>query len=73
MIIKNENIPNEFDLINNLVFDEMNKDISTNDFVIENLNEYLEYLNERYLRREAANRPEWLIEYIDSSGDDTVW
>lgn len=73
MLIRHDEIQNEFDLINGLVFEEMQREIPTADFIIENLLEYLDYLNERYNKHDCANRPGWINEYINIPKEDFIW
>lgn len=65
MMMKNEEISNEIELINGFVFDEMKKTVPTTDTILSNFFDYIDYLNERYKHREAANRPDWVTEYIN--------
>lgn len=73
MLIQNAEIQGEFDLINGLLFEEMEREVPTADFIIDNLLEYLNYLNERYYKHDCANRPGWVNEYINLPKEDLIW
>lgn len=73
MILKNIEIPFEFERINGFVLEELEKEIQTTDFIVEDLNEYLRYLDERYKRGEPAHRPEWVTQYINLPSDVILW
>ena len=73
MLIQNDEIQKEFNLINGLVFEEMEREMPTADFIIETLLEYLDYLNERYNKHECAHRPTWVMEYINIPKETTPW
>ena len=73
MIINNYEISAEFNRINGFILEELEKEVPTTDFIVDNLNEYLRYLDERYKRGEPAHRPEWVTQYINLSLDVITW
>ncbi len=73
MIIQNVDIPSEFDLINGFVLEELEKEIPTTEFIVEQFQDYLDYLDERYRHREPAHRPAWVTEYINLPVDVVTW
>jgi len=72
VIIRNYEINAEFNRINGFVLEELEKDIP-DEILVDNLNEYLQYLDERYKHGESANRPNWVTEYVNLPSEERIW
>jgi len=69
MMIKNDELLAEWNLINGLLTEEVNKTIPTYSWIVEDFTEYMAYLDKCYRKGASASRPAFITKYINQPSE----